>query len=105
MFTAVRFSRRAALLAAGLALFAAALPPPPASAPRVFDATGQAPEARNTLLAKLDQLLAHNDTDVIALVNDNAASLHAELGPVYDEVSRHLRAFDFESARSALQRR
>ena len=99
-------SRELDTLSASLALFAAALPPPAppaASAPRAVDATEQSPAARNTLLATLEQLLAHNDTDVIALFNDNAASLHAELGPVYEEVSRHLKAFDFESARSAMQ--
>ena len=92
-------------LAASLAKLTAALPVMPAGKLPGAEASAQTPDARISLVAELDQLLAHNDTEVVALLHDHAASLYTELGPVYEEVSRHVRGFDFESARSALRGR
>lgn len=98
-------NREVEALAASLAMLAAALPGMPADKPPITAASAQTPDARKLLVAELDQLLAHNDTDVVALLHEHAASLYTELGPVYEEVSRHVRGFDFESARSALRGR
>ena len=98
-------NREVEALAASLAMLAAALPVIPAGKAPSATALVQTPDARKLLVAELDQLLAHNDTDVVALLHDHAASLYTELGPVYEEVSRYLRGFDFESARTALRGR
>ena len=91
-------------LGTSVAMLAAAMPPMPVLTPPV-ETVAQTPESRQALLAELDQLLAHNDTAVIALLHDYAATLSQELGPTFEAVARHVRAFDFERARAALQAR
>jgi two-component system, sensor histidine kinase and response regulator len=86
-----------------MGLLAAALPP--RLSPMLPAASvAHTPESQQTLLAELDLLLAHNDTAVVALLHDHATTLRQALGPRFDAVANHVTAFDFESARTALQR-
>ena len=91
-------------LSMNVAMLAAAMPPMPAPISPV-KAVALTQESRDSLLVELDQLLAHNDTAVITLLHDHVATLSHELGPVFDAVAQHVNAFDFESARMALQQR
>ena len=89
-------------LGASIALLAAALPPMPLALPPV-KRVAQSVDATQSLLAELDTLLAHNDTAVVALLRDNAATLRHALGPAFDAVAQHVTTFDFKNARTALQ--
>ena len=91
-------------LGAHMELLAATIPDTPPPAP--LDApTMQTPESRKWLLAELDQLLAHNDTAVLALLQDHANDLSTELGAAYAALAQHVNEFDFDSARAVLLRR
>ncbi len=93
-------SAQVAAVETALTALATALPPrnPPPDAriaPR--------PAAVRVLLDQLDALLAHSDTEAIALYGLNEQMLQAALGPRGAALQRQIRAFSFAMARATLQ--
>ncbi|MFN9471510.1 response regulator [Acidovorax sp.] len=76
-----------------------ALPAQEAAAPpAVVD-----PAEAQQLLARLDALLADDDSDAVELFKDSAPALQALLGPVYGEMKRALDSYIFTDALALLR--
>ncbi len=82
-----------------LTRLAAAIPPAEAIAPVQAD-----PQVQRSLLIQLDTLLASSDTAALALLRDNAGALQVALGGAFDQITRQIRQFDFQSARQVLRK-
>jgi len=80
-----------------LSRLAAALPPPEAVVPIQAD-----PQLQRALLIQLDVLLASSDTAALTLLREHAGALHVALGNAFDQITRQIRQFDFQSARQIL---
>ncbi len=81
-----------------------ALPEPPTDATTPAGG-GPAPDdgATRALLARLDALLADDDSDAIDLFHKAAPTLQAILGPAHDSMALALEQFDFPRALAALR--
>lgn len=53
--------------------------------------------------AKLQSLLAYDDSAAVEVVSDNADLLDAAFGPHYRQIENAVKAFDFEAALQALK--
>ena len=82
-----------------LTRLAAAIPPAESIAPVQAD-----PQVQRSLLIQLDTLLASSDTAALALLRDNAGALQVALGGAFDQITRQIRQFDFQSARHVLRK-
>jgi len=78
---------------------AQALPPAEAVVPIQAD-----PQRQRALLDQLDALLGSNDTAALALLRDNTGTFNVALGSAFDEITRQIRQFDFQSARQILHK-
>jgi len=59
--------------------------------------------AARQLLARLEALLADDDSDAVELFKDSAPALKALLGPVYGEMKRALDGYIFTDALALLR--
>jgi HPt (histidine-containing phosphotransfer) domain-containing protein len=94
-----------ATIRAELSRLAAALPP--LEVVDSIQAVGSIqadPQVQRALLAQLDDLLASSDTAALTLLRDHAGDLHVALGSAFDQVTREVRQFDFQSARQILNK-
>ncbi|MCB8746771.1 PAS domain S-box protein [Rhodoferax sp. U2-2l] len=73
----------------------------PAEATRVKVAVD--PARLKEVCARLEALLAYDDSAAVEVVSDNADLLDAAFGPHYRQIDNAVKAFDFEAALQALQ--
>jgi len=58
--------------------------------------------SRQAVLEQLDILLQQNDSATIAMLENQAATLRAALGPVFEVIAQQILQFDFKAARESL---
>ncbi|MEI8157967.1 MAG: PAS domain S-box protein [Burkholderiales bacterium] len=82
---------------------AAVLPDVAEQEPELSPGSVGDPAAGRDVLAALEQLLARNDAEAIALAQANQALLRSLLGEVADDLINKLQQFNFEAAMEALR--
>ncbi|WP_367848281.1 response regulator [Rhodoferax sp. WC2427] len=74
-------------------------------APEIAQATVSVDPAQlHTVCTRLAELLTQDDSDAIALVEDNAALLHSAFPQAYADIEQALKDFAFDTALQVLQR-